>query len=241
MTKLLNKLRHPLLALLTLLHLTTPQRIVMALSPIFVAGSGLVLVAAAHLGVHDLTVTKLTVVFVAGATFAATKLLVWLHGSQKATASAATDAANIKIAKIHCSHVRGQAANVENLAGSLGSFSAANYNEYPAVLAHAARAMGPDEGVVYGSCGCETEDGGCKGAAEGDCCKGEPVGECCKGEPVGECCKDLAQGPVVTKVDIEAARRWSARREEDRKNALLGARGPEETPPPATAVPPRRI
>jgi hypothetical protein len=61
------------------------NRVVILLSPIFVGLAGWVAeLCARYLPGHPVLDSKdLTVVFLAGATYAASKILMWLHGSQK--------------------------------------------------------------------------------------------------------------------------------------------------------------
>ena len=72
------------LAVLNAVGLTTPNRIVVALSPFFVTASGYlaVLVANDAPGLPTFSSADLTAVFIAVATLAASKVLLWLHGQQ---------------------------------------------------------------------------------------------------------------------------------------------------------------
>lgn|SRR5487761_37118 len=74
-----------ILKLLAALRLNSPNRIVIALSPMFVAASGFVLsLAVRYFPVvgHSLSTDQITTVFIAGALLASTKILMWLHGWQ---------------------------------------------------------------------------------------------------------------------------------------------------------------
>lgn len=72
---------------LNALHLNTPTRIVVALSPVFVSMSGYVATLAARYlpGHPQLTSGEITSVFISGSTLAAAKILVWLHAKTKQT------------------------------------------------------------------------------------------------------------------------------------------------------------
>jgi hypothetical protein len=63
----------------------TPNRVVVALSPLFIALAGWVVewVANNFPGAPQLDKTQLTILFGAGATFAAAHIAQWLHGWQK--------------------------------------------------------------------------------------------------------------------------------------------------------------
>lgn len=84
MKKILGYVGGGVLWLLTTVGLDTPNRLVVVLSPLFVAAAGWIsaelakLVPGANLGP-----VEIMGVFVAGATFATTKVLVWLHGWHK--------------------------------------------------------------------------------------------------------------------------------------------------------------
>lgn len=71
---------------LNALHLNTPTRIVVALSPVFVSISGYVATLAARYlpGHPQLTSGEITSVFISGSTLAAAKILVWLHAKTRA-------------------------------------------------------------------------------------------------------------------------------------------------------------
>lgn len=62
-----------------------PNRVVVLLSPIFVGVAGAVVawIARHFPGAPRLDASELTAIFIAGATFAAGKLALWLHGWQK--------------------------------------------------------------------------------------------------------------------------------------------------------------
>lgn len=102
MSKILTFLKAPIAAILNLIHLNTPARIVVALSPIFVAASGLLTTLAVKYvpGHPHFSTADLRDLFITGSTVAAAKLLLWLHGSQKAEAATSAE----KVAKIACEH-----------------------------------------------------------------------------------------------------------------------------------------
>lgn len=73
------------LALLKLLHLDSPNRVAIALSPLFIAASGATMVLVARyfpLVGHTLSGADVTILFTAGGTYAVSLLLKWLHGWQ---------------------------------------------------------------------------------------------------------------------------------------------------------------
>jgi hypothetical protein len=67
------------------------NRVVILLSPIFVGIAGAIVswIANHFPGAPKLDASELTAVFIAGSTFAAGKVALWLHGWQKAVAPAA--------------------------------------------------------------------------------------------------------------------------------------------------------
>lgn len=93
---ILAKVANAVMFVLGLVKLNTPNRIVIALSPLFTAAAGAVMVLVAHylpaIG-SQFSTTDLTGLFIAGATFAATKVLMWLHGWQQAEGHAVAQAA----------------------------------------------------------------------------------------------------------------------------------------------------
>lgn len=84
----MSKLKAVAWKVLTLLHLNTSTRIVIALSPVFAGAAGLIVAYSAKLGlpVH-LNPAELVGLFATGATLYSAKLLVWLHGAQRAKIS----------------------------------------------------------------------------------------------------------------------------------------------------------
>lgn len=82
--KILSFLVNGLLAVLAAFGLDSPNRIVVALAPVFVAAAGWVAAEIANLlpGLPHLSPDTVTAVFIAGALFATTKILLWLHGWQ---------------------------------------------------------------------------------------------------------------------------------------------------------------
>jgi hypothetical protein len=85
--KILAFIKRPLNVVLNLLHLNTPARIMVALSPVFVSAAGLLMTLAGRLGVHHLSSGELVGLFETGALLAASKVLMWLHGAQKSEAA----------------------------------------------------------------------------------------------------------------------------------------------------------
>lgn len=82
-----------LLKLLAAVKLNTPNRIVVALSPVFVTVAGALLTIATRYfpGIgHHLDPTEVTGLFITGAMLASTKILMWLHGWQKHEESKST-------------------------------------------------------------------------------------------------------------------------------------------------------
>lgn len=84
MKKIIDFVVNAVLAILAKVGLDSPNRIVIALSPLFVTAAGylIVLVAKYAPGHPNLDSGQLTALFATGSAFAAAKLLLWLHGWQ---------------------------------------------------------------------------------------------------------------------------------------------------------------
>jgi hypothetical protein len=84
LNKVLSFIVNALLRLLAVVHLDSPNRIVVALSPVFAGAAGWIVTEFASLAPGaNLTKDQVTAVFVAGALFASAKVLLWLHGWQQ--------------------------------------------------------------------------------------------------------------------------------------------------------------
>lgn len=88
--KILGYVSRAVLWVLSTVGLDSPNRLVIALSPLFVAAAGWISADLATLvpGLGHLDPVEIMGVFVAGATFATTKVLLWLRGWQKFEAKA---------------------------------------------------------------------------------------------------------------------------------------------------------
>lgn len=96
----LTRMRSPLWWLLTKLKLTTAARIVIVLSPVLTAAAGFVVAAGAKLGLTvvlgiHLTPAILAGLFATGVAALTTKILVWLHGTNKLAQIASTNQTDI--------------------------------------------------------------------------------------------------------------------------------------------------